>query len=108
MGKRDIRPQMLMTLSGSYPTRAAYESGLFLPSFAQPRALRHYSEYTVPDLDGMASDSTWDEASPCPGADGHSSCEFSDFCNHMYTAEFACDCKIAWKKRAGLALPTSV
>jgi hypothetical protein len=93
-----------MTLSESYPTREAYESGLFNPSFARSQWLRCCDEHTPDDID---SDSEWDESRESRTSPGHTSCEFRDFCNHMYTVEFTCDCEVAWKKRAGLALPAS-
>jgi hypothetical protein len=97
-----------MTISGSYPTYEAYESGLLMPPFTRSRALRCAGEYN--SSGDIAPDSPWDESLGCETSldpTAHSSCEFRDFCNHLYTVDFMCDCEVAWKKRAGLVLPTS-
>jgi hypothetical protein len=97
-----------MTLSGSYPTPEAFASGLFFPSF--PRCLRPgcgegHADGSLP----LEADPLWegpDESTTLTGATPHSACEFEDFCNRVYGADLLCDCEKAWKRRAGLVLPT--
>ena len=108
MGKRNFQRTGFITLSGAYPTREALESELLSPSFARtPRLVR---DARAPFSDPLfAVDSMGEELFGCATSAGHdagATCEFRDFCNHLYTMEFACDCEVAWKKRAGLALPT--
>ena len=104
MGRRDTTITGFMTLSGSYPTPEACASGLFFPSF--PRCLRPgrfkgQVEGSLP----FEADPVWgdpDESTSLTGG----TCEFQDFCNRVYGTDLSCDCEKAWKRRAGLALPT--
>jgi hypothetical protein len=108
MERKPVRNNMLRTISGSYPTREAYESGLLLPPLT--RAAGHTNRPEAVDAGSGRSLSRRSGSGECLAARDHaesSTCEFRDYCNHLYSVEFTCNCATAWKKRAGIALPTS-
>ena len=98
MERKRVGNGTMRTISGSYPTREAYESGLLLP-------LRHEHAGTDRNPESGRSGKIQPLAARIP-AEG-AACEFRDFCNHLYSPGFTCNCAVAWKKRAGIAFPTS-
>lgn len=110
MERKRIANGTMRTISGSYPTREAYESGLLLPLRAQPASPTNRFEAPEAGPGRGNSLSGRTGSMECFAARNHaesSTCEFRDYCNQLYSAEFRCNCATAWKKRAGIALPTS-
>jgi hypothetical protein len=110
MERKRIGNNTMRTISGSYPTREAYESGLLLPLREQPIGAPRHSEAGKAGSGSIVSGSGRSGSGECLAARNHaesSTCEFRDYCNHLYSVEFTCNCATAWKKRAGIALPTS-
>jgi hypothetical protein len=95
MGQKALKNSSMVSYTGYYPTPEAYESGLLVSSFNQSadtdrQALKTSSVTRFPEC--------------CVN---QSSCEFQDYCNHLYFIHERCNCASTWKKTAGLALPTS-
>jgi hypothetical protein len=109
MERKRIGNGTMRTISGSYPTREAYESGLLLPLRTQSIGATHGLEAEA-GSGSIDSGSSRSGSAECLAALNHaesSTCEFRDYCNHLYSVEFTCNCATAWKKRAGIVLPTS-
>jgi len=96
MERKRVKGGTMRTISGSYPTREAYESGLLLPRTDHAGHGR-----------GLEAGRKGMERLAARNAAEGSTCEFRDFCNHLYSPGFTCNCATAWRKRAGIALPTS-
>lgn len=110
MERKRIGNSAMRTISGSYPTREAYESGLLLPFRAGDAGFANGPESRTSGRAGIDSPSGRAASMECPATRNHAdgfSCEFRDYCNHLYSVEQTCNCATAWKKRAGIALPTS-
>ena len=106
MERKYIRNLAMPTISGSYPTREAYESGLLLPGRTQSAI--HADRETGHGRSSSLSGNT--DSQECFAVQNHaegSTCEFRDYCNQLYSSEFRCACATAWRKRTGIALPTS-
>ncbi|MBA4391200.1 MAG: hypothetical protein C0399_09700 [Syntrophus sp. (in: bacteria)] len=85
----------LMSFTGYYPTREAYESGLLVSSFKESAGIHH-----------QTSKVSYTTSPQCLLSD-QTACEFQDYCNHLYYINDRCCCASSWKKMTGLVLPTS-
>ncbi len=97
----------LMTLSESYPTPEAYVSGLLMPPVRERGAIA-LATGGAPGRCPMAAERARAGSSPSHGAGDAASqptCEFQDFCNHLYATEPTCYCMAAWKRPTAIAFP---
>jgi hypothetical protein len=88
----------LMSFTGYYPTREAYESGLLGSSFKESAGTHQQTLKApyAPSPQSLLHDSAHQSA-----------CEFQDYCNHLYYINDRCCCASSWKKTTGLVIPTS-
>jgi len=94
MGQKVFKNRNMTSLTGYYPTREAYESGLLVSSFNESAGADHRTLKT-----------SWATSPKCHV--NQSVCEFQDYCNHLYYINDRCDCASVWKKTTGLVIATS-
>jgi hypothetical protein len=94
MGQKVFKNSSMISFTGYYPTREAYESGLLVSSFNESA-----------DADRHTLKTSWASSPKCRA--NQSVCEFQDYCNHLYYINDRCDCASVWKKTTGLVIPTS-
>lgn len=89
----------MMISEGFYPVQETYENYLSGPPLKKSVNM-HQSAFNAFCI----------ESPQCCRQDGNnkSFCEFQDYCNHLYYIDDRCDCASAWKKTAGLVIPTSI
>ena len=98
MGQKVLKNSSIMSLTGCYVTREVYESGLLISSQQESADVPHRT---------LNASCTISSQCLLHGSYNQRLCDFQDYCNHLYYINDRCDCASAWKKTAGLVIPTS-
>jgi hypothetical protein len=110
MGRKVLRNNYPMTLGDRYATPDAYESGLLLPQPVHPTNPDNWGPPSKGGMEPATALSGCGRSESCRlsnGLEEQSACEFHDYCNQLYNVGGKCECGVAWRKRAGFALPVS-